>query len=93
MSRQRLDGVVEDGHTVGAVAGFALGQGEPNEEALVALKIPGVEIGLKTDLGAVKAEKGMTDNVADKIAQYSKSSGMALISGDLPGFGAKDIAR
>ena len=42
---------------------------------------------------AVKAEKGMTDNVADKIAQYSKSSGMALISGDLPGFGAKDIAR
>ena len=39
------------------------------------------------------AEKGMTDNVADKIAQYSKSSGMALISGDLPGIGAKDIVR
>ena len=42
---------------------------------------------------AAKAEKGMTDNVADKIAQYSKSSGMALISGDLPGIGAKDIVR
>ena len=40
-----------------------------------------------------KAEKGMTDSVADKIAQYSKSSGMALISGDLPGIGAKEAAR
>lgn len=42
---------------------------------------------------AAKAEKGMTDSVADKIAQYSKSSGMALISGDLPGIGAKEAAR
>ena len=42
---------------------------------------------------AAKAEKSMTDNVADKIAQYSKSSGMALISGDLLGIGAKNVAR
>ena len=42
---------------------------------------------------AAKAEKGMTDGVADKIAQYSKSSGMALISGDLPGIGAKETVR
>ena len=42
---------------------------------------------------AAKAEKGMTDSVADKIAQYSKSSGIALISGDLPGIGAKETVR
>ncbi|MBQ8054802.1 MAG: hypothetical protein IJ198_13530 [Lachnospiraceae bacterium] len=42
---------------------------------------------------AAKPEKGMTDSVADKIAQYSKSSGMALISGDLPGIGAKEAVR
>ena len=42
---------------------------------------------------AAKAEKGMTDSVADKIAQYSKSSGIALISGDLPGIGVKETVR
>ena len=42
---------------------------------------------------AAKADESMTDNVADKIARYSKSSGMALISGDLLGIGAKNVAR
>ena len=42
---------------------------------------------------AAKADRSMTDNVADKIARYSKPSGMVLISGDLLGIGAKNVAR
>ena len=41
---------------------------------------------------AAKADESMTDNVADKIAWYSKSSGMALISGDLPRIVGKEEA-
>lgn len=41
---------------------------------------------------AAKSEKCMTDNVADMIAKYSKPSGMALISGDIPGLDAKSLS-
>ena len=40
---------------------------------------------------AAKSEKCMTDNVADMIAKHTAPSGMALISGDIPGVGEKSM--
>ena len=76
-----------------AVAPATLGVSAAAGRGAAVMQEAGLQARKAGRAAAAKAEKSMTDNVADKIAQYSKSSGMALISGDLLGIGAKNVAR
>ena len=76
-----------------AVAPATLGVSAAAGRGVAVMQEAGLQARKAGRAAAAKAEKSMTDNVADKIAQYSKSSGMALISGDLPGIGGKEAVR
>ena len=76
-----------------AAAPATLGVSAAAGRGAAAMQEAGLQARKAGRAATAKAEKSMTDNVADKIAQYSKSSGMALISGDLPGIGGKEAVR
>ena len=76
-----------------AVAPATLGVSAAAGRGAAVMQEAGLQARKAGRAAAAKAEKSTTDNVADKIEQYSKSSGMALISGELPGIGGKEAVR